>query len=65
MEEVDELFETWEVEKPEEWTSKGGVWLIVGDFNKAGTVDDMEDIVRVLSTFSRPPMSQTTHQPLR
>jgi len=31
-EEVGEVFENLKLERPEEWTSEGGVWLIVGDY---------------------------------
>ena len=48
---VSKVFTNYELVMPEEWDSIGAVWLIVGDFNDASTVDHMEEILRVLSSF--------------
>jgi len=47
---VSKVFTNYELVMPEEWDSIGAVWLIVGDFNDASTVDHMEEILRVLSS---------------
>jgi hypothetical protein len=48
----EEVFEKFEMECPEEWSSYEGCWVLVADFDKNGKAEeDMERIMKVLTSY--------------